>query len=963
MPRLSFITPAALTLLGLLPILWWLAFLAPRRLARWRFWIGLLLRTVMLAALVLALAGAQIVTPVRDLSVVFLIDSSDSIAPAQREQATEYINSALGSMPQGSQAAVVVFGANAVVERAPAALSALNRISALPIATRTNIQDAIQLSMALLPADTQKRLVLLSDGGENDGRAVEAARLAAARGIPIDVVDLPSAQGPDVLLATLETPSSVREGQEISLGAVVRSSLATTGQLQVFADGQLVSELRDLAISPGTQTVPLRIPAGQAGFRRLEVRLDAQGDSAPQNNRAVAFSEVIGPPRILLIASDPARAENLRQALEAASTRPVVLPPSQVPADLVLLRDYAGIVLVDTPARDMPGALLDTLPVYVRDLGRGLAMVGGEDSFGAGGYRRTPIEQLLPVNLDPNSTSNTPDVALAMVIDRSGSMGDESGGSGRSKLDLAKEAVYQASLGLAQRDQIGLVVFDTEATWVLPLQKLPPAVELEQALSRFNDGGGTNIRPGIEEAARALEQAQARVKHMILLTDGEADSNYSDLIDQMRASGVTISTVAIGADANPNLRTIAESGGGRYYRVARGADVPQIFLQETITVAGRDIVRGQFAPAIGLPAPIVRGLTELPALYGYNGTELKEAARAILLTPEGKPVLAQWQYGLGRAVAWTSDLKNLWGKDWIVWDQFPRFVSGLVDLLLPPPVTERLSLQSVSSGAETALDLLAQDAEGKPLNDLTVDARMVDPTGQSVGLSFSQIGPGRYRATARTESSGVYLAEVAASGAQGPIGTVSTGVAVSYSPEYGDQRTNPQLLRDLADLTGGRAAPPAAEVFARTNQQVGSTQEAALALLWLALLLWPLDIAVRRLFLSRGELALPRRQVALPAAPPNPALARLDAAKRRATASDRRAEPAPAAPERQTSAATPTESKPPVAAQPAASPGERPVDKPAAPPAAAPPASGNLNDDQFGRLLAAKRRARTKRDE
>ncbi|HEU4323739.1 MAG TPA: VWA domain-containing protein [Roseiflexaceae bacterium] len=942
MPRLSFITPAALTLLGLLPLLWWLAFLAPRRLARWRFWTALLLRTVALAALVLALAGAQIVTPVRDLAVVFLVDSSDSIAPTQREQATEYINSALRGMPQGSQAAVVVFGANAVVERAPAALAALSRISALPIPTRTNIQDAIQLSMALLPADTQKRLVLLSDGGENDGRAVEAARLAAARGIPIDVVDLPSAQGPDVLLAALETPSSVREGQEIGLGAVVRSSLATTAQLQAFADGQLVAELRDLAISPGTQTIPLRIPAGLAGFRRLEVRLDAEGDSAPQNNRAVAFSEVIGPPRILLIASEPARAENLRQALEAASVRPVVLPPAQVPADLVLLRDYAGIVLVDTPAREMPSALLDTLPVYVRDLGRGLAMVGGEESFGAGGYRRTPLEQVLPVHLDPNSTSTTPDVALAMVIDRSGSMGDESGGSGRSKLDLAKEAVYQASLGLAQRDQLGLVVFDTEATWVLPLQKLPPAVELEQALSRFNDGGGTNIRPGIEEAARALEQAEARVKHVILLTDGEADSNYSDLIDQMRAGGVTISTVAIGADSNPNLRTIAESGGGRYYRVARGADVPQIFLQETITVAGRDIVRGQFEPAIGLPAPIVRGLTDLPALYGYNGTELKEAARAILLTPEGKPVLAQWQYGLGRAVAWTSDLKNLWGKDWITWGQFPRFVGGLVDLLLPPPVTERLSLQSITSGAETALDLLAQDAEGRPLNDLAVDARMVDPAGQSVTLSFSQIGPGRYRATARTEMAGVYLAEVAANGEQGPVGTVSTGVAVSYSPEYGDQRANPQLLRDLADLTGGRAAPPASAVFAPTDQPVGSTQEAALALLWLALLLWPLDIAVRRLFLAPGELVPSRRPAAVPAAPPDPTLARLGTAKRRALGE--RASPRTA--EQRTP--KPAEQAPPQQAPSAA---------------ATPPASGTLDDDQFGRLLAAKRRARTKRDE
>ncbi|MBC8077398.1 MAG: VWA domain-containing protein, partial [Chloroflexales bacterium] len=524
----------------------------------------------------------------------------------------------------------------------------------------------------------------------------------------------------------------------------------------------------------------------------------------------------------------------------------------------------------------------EALPVYVRELGRGLAMIGGSTSFGAGGWRRTPVAGVLPVELDPLDTQSRPDLGLVLVIDRSGSMSEASGGV--TKLDLAKEAVYQSSLGLERNDQLGVVAFDDGSMWALPVQKLPDPVEIEQALSTIGLGGGTNIRSGIEPAERALASIDAKTKHVILLTDGVADSNYSDLIDRMRAEKTTISIVSIGADANPAMEQIAERGGGRYYRVERLADVPRIFLAETVLVAGRDIVERQFVPTIALRAPVVRDLEALPSLYGYNATEQRPAARNILVTPDGKPLLAQWQYGLGRSVAWTSDLKSQWARDWVAWGEFPRFVNGLLDALLPPPTTGGLSLQArtETNGASAIFELNAADESGRPLDSLALEGRLLDPAQGGAELSFVQVGPGRYRAVVPAGEPGVYLAQVAATASDGqPVGNVSTGLVVSYSPEYSARRDNPQLLAELARLTGGRLDPVPAAMYAAPNQPVGIVQEMALALLWLALLLWPLDIAVRRLLLRRSDFApvFARLRPAAQPAPAEPTLARLRAAK------------------------------------------------------------------------------------
>lgn len=944
------------------------------------------LRSVILVGLVLSIAGMQLIRPADALTVVFLVDGSDSVSPAQREQAVAFINQALAVRRPNDKAAVVVFGQNALVEWAPSALARLEQLNSVPVASRTNVADAIQLGTALFPADSQKRLVLLSDGRENEGRAMDAIQLAAARGVPLDVVPLTSESGPDVVVNALDAPDAAREGQNVTLQASINSSIATTGRLQIFVDGELV-DTQQLDLEPGVTSRPINVPSGEAGFHRYEVRLEADGDTQPLNNRAAAFTTVQGPPRVLLVASEAERAAPLRSALEAASVRVEVLPPERLPAEQAQLQQYTAIMLVDVLARSVPRAAQQALPVYVREQGGSLAMIGGEESFGAGGWRRSAVAAALPVELDPKDTRQRPDLALVLVIDRSGSM-SEGAGRNLTKLDLAKEAVYQSSLGLESTDQIGVVGFDTASSWVLPVQTLPNLADIEQALSSFNADGGTNIRSGIEPAAEALAGVDARVKHVILLTDGLAESNYADLIQQMQADGITISVVSIGTDANPALSEIAELGKGRFYRVTRLSEVPNIFLSETVIVAGRDIVEGAFTPVVALPSPIVRSLGNLPPLYGYNATEARSAARTILVSPDGKPILAQWQYGLGRAVAWTSDLKGQWARDWTTWSEFPRFIGGLLDALLPPQQAEGLALDGRTEGAQTILDLTARNNDGQPRDIARIEGRLLNPEDEGAALDFAQVGPGRYRAVVSTDEPGVYLAQVAVLDEDGQaMGNLTRGIVVSYSPEYrlergavGQDGVSP-LLAELARDTGGRQSPAPASIFEPLAQPVGIVQEVSLPLLWLALLLWPLDIALRRLLLRWSDVAAARGRLGgvfrrAPHAAPIPVeatVARLQTARARVRQSTERVAPPRSAPTigvepaqtdtvapRQAPAQPPAVERagadvPPTSSSPAQPP------KPAMPRQPSPPRPAHP-DDALASLLAAKQRARRRKD-
>jgi len=963
---LSFIYPAALWLLVLIPLLLGLALLAPRRLPRGRFWASLVLRALLLAAVVFALAGAQFVRRVDRLTTVFLVDSSDSVSPQERTRAEQFVEDALSTMPEDDQAAIVAFGGNALVERAPSPERGLRRIQSAPVTTRTNLQEALNLGLALLPAETQKRLVLLSDGGENSGEVRSAVSLAQTRGVPIEVVPLGESSNDLAQLSDLRAPATVRKGQTIPLQVVVEAAAATPATIRLRAGDRQIDE-RAVNLQPGRQTFEFSVAADADGFARYSAEVEVAGDNRRQNNEVAALVDVQGEPRVLVVEGKPGEGRNLADALRAAQMNPTVVAPEGVPTGLAELGSYDAVVLANVAAGRLPTSAMNTLPAYVRDLGRGLLMIGGDRAYGMGGYNKTPVEEALPVHMEVRDKERRPDVAIVFVVDKSGSMAachcnDPNQGpmnsGGVVKVDIAKEAILQASALLQAEDKLGVVAFDDVPRWAVDVAQLPSLAEIEQAIAPVQPNGRTNVRGGLLAAKAALEKTDARVKHVILLTDGWSQSgNASDIADDMRAEGITVSTVAAGSGSAPYLEELAEHGGGRYYAVANMEDVPQIFVDETVKTVGSYLIEEQFVPTLVADSAILSGLTDAgwPSLYGYNGTELKDSAQLILRSPQGDPVLAQWQYGLGRAVAWTSDLKGQWGKDLVGWQEFGTFAAQLVGWTVPRDAENALNAQARIEGTQAIITAETKDGDGNPLPDARVDATIIGPDGAEQKLALRQVGPGQFQGEVPSPQAGQYLVQLSGSSANAASGSQMVGLVVPYSPEYRQRQSNPALLEAIAADTGGRVLQSPSAAFEHNLASVRRAQEISLPLLLLATLLLPLDIAVRRLSLRRGDLSEARSWTAArltrrPATEAvSPVLGDLQRAKARAAVRTARASPdAASAPP----AARPVEQAPaPASARPPAAPVERPT--PDQTPAAE-------QGDALARLRAAKQRARRK---
>ena len=846
---------------------------------RGRIAASVVLRCLIIALVVLALAGLQLIVRGGPLNVVYVIDESASLDEAARQAAHSYVSRAIAAKGPDTSAAVVRFGEYAVVDRAISGDAGWQPGGAQISEVATDIGGALQLAVALFPEDGNRRIVLLTDGRETVGDAVSSARQAGASGVEIDVVPLGSASENEVSVREVSAPQEVPAGQRHEVRVLIATTSERDATLILTDNGSQVGE-RTLRLTSGPNVVSFDLEAKEQGFHRFEARLQSVDDRFSQNNAASGFTVVKRPPQVLVVASDKADADPLMAALKSSAIEAHFAPPEGMPRRLSNLAEYDAVVLSNVSSERLGLDGQESLEAFVRDLGHGLVMLGGDVSFGAGGYLRSTVERMLPVSMDVRATEQRASLALAFVLDKSGSMGRcHCGGAqqfdpsmrtefGISKIELAKQAIVKAADLLKPTDQVGVIGFDLQPHWLSLLQPLGEggSVGLQKSLQPVEAKGETNMYAGLQAAVDVLKDADAQLRHIVLIGDGwTQQGDFSQVLDQIQNNNISLTTIGAGEGPGALMQELADKGGGQYYRAEDINSLPDIILKETVRLAGAYYVEEPTDPIAARAHPILRGVdSAYPTLQGYNATTLKTSAELILSASNGDPILAQWQYGLGRTVAWTSDAKGRWARDWVGWGDFGRFMGQLVGWTFPRDVSPGLALTyNVARGAalatrDVSIRIESADADGRPRNGLQTTLILTSTNAISATIELTQESPGVYSGIASGLQEGLYEARVTQneqiSGL--PVAAQTSGFIVPYPNEYALVDNAPEeagaLLRTVAGLGNGRTLMLDNPAASLSPTRVEQPRRIPLWpwLLAAAALLFPLDVAIRRLNLG-----------------------------------------------------------------------------------------------------------------
>ena len=793
-------------------------------------------RLAMVSALVLAMAEPALKPNGQARAVVFALDVSDSQTAEQRLWARAWVQRAARALPAGSQWQTIEFGEFA-------RLQGDNGTS--PSGAVTDLSAALQLAGALLPRDAPlaPEVIVLTDGWNS---APSQPIDAEPQGVAVSYVVPPRLGKSQIaVVRNLDVPSVVRVGDEAEITIDMQAAESVDADLRVTLDRAIVAD-GPVHLDPGDNRLVLTQRVQTAGF--LQVRAELRVNDSISTRSAVTNGKPSG--HILVLEDQPGQADGLAPVLQREGLWIDRRAATSLPPSATALNDFDAIVLVNTPATSLTLDQQRTLQTYVQDLGRGLVVIGGTRSFAPGGYQGTPLDDVLPVAAEPPVEPQQGSLALFLVIDRSGSMDVISGGpnAGSSKISMAREAALQAAELLQPDDILGVVAFDSGFQWVVSPTRLHTSDDIKRAqqqISTIKAGGGTSILAPLQAAFEAASQVDAPLKHVVLLTDGESnDRGYEELIDRMRPAQITLSALAIGSDSDTRLlSSLARLGGGRYYFTERSAQIPRIASKETTILTRNAIVEGQVAAVVDEPSPILRALTgDFPPLQGYVATTRKERAVTALESERGHPLLAHWQYGLGRVVVWASDAQIGWTRAWSAWPEVGQFWSQAVRWSLPAPVRSDFQplAQMMADGRHVELSVKSLRDDGRFADLQDTRATVVDPSGTARELVLPQVSPGTYELVSRVDAPGVYRVLFTQGNRE-----ETAGFAVPDAPEAHAVGANRTLLDQLARDTGGRELR---EVSEATRRGAGPGPAVMLWpwLLAFGLILLPLDVYLRR---------------------------------------------------------------------------------------------------------------------
>jgi uncharacterized membrane protein len=861
---------------ALAPLMIWWAWRDLASLGRARQVLAAVFRTLTLVLLAVILSQPALTSRSRQLTVITVLDRSLSVPPDLQDQSVAFLGKAMQPKPPEDLLAVVDVAEMASISKLPTTDARIPLRNTSLTGGETRLAAGVEMAMAIIPPGSASRILLVSDGRETSGDVKESARIAAANGIPIDVLPLQDHYQHAVAFKGLSAPVRARSGQTIPLRFVLSSTDASSGHLLLSLNGKPVvldpatnSVGVAVELKPGTNVKTISLPVGTRGvheFAATYIPDDANVDTIEQNKHASAITFVAGPGHVIVVDGDGKAGAEIVRALQAAQIDARPVPAIEFPETLTSLMDCDAVILADLDSSGLTFQQQEMLARYVAEMGGGLVMVGGPDSFGAGGWIGSPLADVLPVDLDPPQKKQMPKGALVLLMHA----------CEMPQGNLWSKRVATAAISsLSRLDLAGVLEYGWGGggggggnNWVYPLSEVGDKKAITSAIDRMQLGDMPDFGAPMQEAYAKLVKCNAGQKHVIIISDGDPQAPGGQLLDAYKKAGITATGVCVyphDAAFGANLQVIAQATGGRYYKVDDPQKLPQIFIKEAQVVRRALIVNETVQPVVNNTFhEIMRGVSGFPALEGYVLTGPKGGlAQGLISTDKGDPILAAGQSGLGRAVAFTSSADSRWAKDWLAWGGFGRFWEQVARWAAKPSQSTDCEVFTDVQGRDVAVTVESADAEGKSVQFSQIAAQVIAPDMTVKELPLTQVGPGRYRADFRADQGGSYLLNLrykkaGAGGATADAGSAAAGmgmmqsaVIVPYAPEFRDLSDNTPLMMELAAMTGGRVIrndPKQADLFSRSGvkfPQSALPLTQPLLFIWLGVFL--LDVAVRRI--------------------------------------------------------------------------------------------------------------------
>ncbi len=829
------------------------------------------IRAIVLLLLAMSLAKPLLYKKGEGLTVMVILDRSRSIPLDLQNNAMRYltdatVEGATGRKPE-DRLAIITVGEGAAITALPNRLSSFESfVDNLAGHEATNLEDGIDLALATAPQDTSIRFVLVSDGNETDGQMLEAAKRATANDIPIDVLPLIYTYEREVKFDRIVAPARAREGQVTSLRLIMRAQAETAGTLTLLQNGVPIDLDTDspgdgihLTLQAGLNSKNLSLLFDEPGPQEFEARFEADdpaSDPIKQNNSAVAVTFVGGEGRVLIVSDLAMEHEALASALQDADLS-VRIEDASYLNSLVTLSGYDAIVMINQPRALYTPEVDKWLHDYVHDLGGGLVMIGGPQSFGNGGWIGSETEKALPLKLDPPQEMERQQGALVLIMHSC-----EMPQGNHWGLVVAKAAIN----ALSSLDYVGIVDYDRASggvAWEYG-EDGPELVGDKSAALAAAETMPVGDMPDFDSAMKlafdGLKGLKAN-KHCIIISDGDPAAPSQTVLQDFIDGQITCTTVMVaGHGSATTMQKIANMTGGRFYNVTNPRNLPEIFIEESRIVARSLTVEGdEYIPRLENPlTEPTRGFSQLPSVDGYVLTAPKEGLAEIPFTSDkhGDPLYASWNFGIGKAIAFTSDVSGTWGSRWVSWADFRGFWDQSIRWVMRPVTPSNMTVQTHVEGDRAIVEVEAFDTNEQFLNYLNSSAMVLGPEGTEP-LTMQQVGPGRYRGEFDIDDAGSYLVSVQFTNRGEAAGNLQAAINVPYAREFRDVSDNQAAVLQVAKETDGRVLSNEA-MYADLWNREGLEERKSHKPVWdllaiIAATIFLLDVAGRRLSIGLAE--------------------------------------------------------------------------------------------------------------